>query len=112
MRFPHICERKASVEHDEAKDRFTLDFDCPRSIGRVRSFYGNFGVLVRAFTYIRELGAAGFSLFAFWPVAEEEGYLETLRDEVCAQPADIPPASPALCAGSGRPDNLYVRFKL
>ena len=33
--------------------------DRPRSIGRVRSFFGNFGVLVRAYTYIRTLGAAG-----------------------------------------------------
>lgn len=30
-----------------------------QSIGRVKSFYGNFGVLVRAYTYIRMLGAAG-----------------------------------------------------
>jgi len=29
------------------------------TIGRVRSFYGNFGVLVRAYTYIRALGAEG-----------------------------------------------------
>jgi glycine cleavage system P protein (glycine dehydrogenase) subunit 2 len=31
----------------------------PRSIGRVKAFHGNFGVLVRAYTYIRMLGAAG-----------------------------------------------------
>ncbi len=31
----------------------------PQSIGRVRSFFGNFGVLVRAYTYIRTLGAEG-----------------------------------------------------
>jgi len=30
-----------------------------KSIGRVKAFYGNFGVLVRAYTYIRMLGAAG-----------------------------------------------------
>jgi len=30
-----------------------------QSVGRVRSFYGNFGVLVRAYTYIRALGAEG-----------------------------------------------------
>jgi len=30
-----------------------------KSIGRVKSFYGNFGVLVRAYTYIRTLGARG-----------------------------------------------------
>jgi len=33
--------------------------DCPRSIGRVRSFYGNFGMLVRAFAYILALGGDG-----------------------------------------------------
>jgi glycine dehydrogenase subunit 2 len=31
----------------------------PKSIGRLKAFYGNFGVLVRAFTYISMLGAAG-----------------------------------------------------
>lgn len=30
-----------------------------RSIGRVRSFFGNFGVLVRAYTYVRALGGEG-----------------------------------------------------
>jgi len=31
----------------------------PRTIGRVKAFYGNFGVLVRAYTYLRMLGARG-----------------------------------------------------
>jgi glycine dehydrogenase subunit 2 len=31
----------------------------PKSIGRVKAFWGNFGMLVRAWTYIRTLGAAG-----------------------------------------------------
>ena len=31
------------------------------SIGRVRSFYGNFGVLVRAYAYVRALGAEGLA---------------------------------------------------
>ena len=38
---------------------YTLDYDRPKSIGKVRSFYGNFGVLVRAYAYIRALGADG-----------------------------------------------------
>ena len=33
----------------------------PSSIGRVRSFYGNFGVLVRAYTYVRALGSSGIT---------------------------------------------------
>jgi glycine dehydrogenase subunit 2 len=40
-------------------DQFALDFDRPRSIGRVRSFFGNVGVLVRAYCYIRTHGPAG-----------------------------------------------------
>ncbi len=41
--------------------RFILVEDCPRSIGRVRSFFGNFGVLVRAYSYIVSLGADGLA---------------------------------------------------
>ena len=36
---------------------YRQDSDRPKSIGRVRGHYGNFGVMVRAYTYIRELGA-------------------------------------------------------
>lgn len=40
-------------------ETFRLDTNRPRSIGRVRSFYGNFAVMVRAYAYIRSMGAAG-----------------------------------------------------
>jgi glycine dehydrogenase subunit 2 len=40
-------------------DRFELQDHCAKSVGRVRSFFGNFGVLVRAYTYIISLGADG-----------------------------------------------------
>lgn len=38
---------------------FDFDYDHPRSIGKVHGFYGNFGVLVRAYTYIYALGKHG-----------------------------------------------------
>lgn len=38
---------------------FSLDDDRPQSIGRVKGFYGNFGILVRAYTYIRTMGPDG-----------------------------------------------------
>ncbi len=38
---------------------FIIDHQRPHSIGRVRSFLGNFGMMVRAYTYIRELGPEG-----------------------------------------------------
>ena len=39
--------------------RFALDDDRPQSIGKVRSLYGNFGMFVRAYTYIRSNGSEG-----------------------------------------------------
>ncbi len=38
---------------------YRFDYDRPQSIGKVRSFYGNFGMFVRAYAYIRALGAEG-----------------------------------------------------
>jgi glycine dehydrogenase subunit 2 len=38
---------------------FRLIDDRPESIGKVGTFYGNFGVILRAYTYIRLLGAEG-----------------------------------------------------
>ncbi|GAB6936134.1 MAG: aminomethyl-transferring glycine dehydrogenase subunit GcvPB [Bacillota bacterium] len=40
-------------------DRYRLDYDRPQSIGRVKGFYGNFGMLVRAYAYIRTMGPDG-----------------------------------------------------
>ncbi len=48
---PQVVRRKDGT--------FAWDFDRPQSIGRVRSFAGQFGVLVRAYAYIRALGASG-----------------------------------------------------
>lgn len=45
------------VAREEGK--FVLESDLPRSIGRMRSHFGNFGNLVRAFTYIKALGLDG-----------------------------------------------------
>ncbi|HVR43106.1 MAG TPA: aminomethyl-transferring glycine dehydrogenase subunit GcvPB, partial [Thermoanaerobaculia bacterium] len=52
-----------TVERDE-KGRFRLDHDHPESIGRVRAWNGNFGVLVRALTYIRSMGPEGIRRIA------------------------------------------------
>jgi glycine dehydrogenase subunit 2 len=44
--------------------RYRLDFDRPLSIGRVRSFFGNVGVLVRAYCYLRTHGPDGLKAVA------------------------------------------------
>jgi glycine dehydrogenase subunit 2 len=41
------------------RGKYELDYEGPDSIGQVRSFVGNFGVLVKAYAYIRRLGASG-----------------------------------------------------
>jgi len=40
-------------------DKFYLDYNIPKSIGRCRSFYGNIGVIIRAYVYLRMLGREG-----------------------------------------------------
>jgi len=40
-------------------DTYSLDYNRPRSIGKVRAFFGNYAVLVRAYAYIRMLGGKG-----------------------------------------------------
>jgi glycine dehydrogenase subunit 2 len=40
-------------------EAYHLDYDRPKSIGRVRSFFGNVGILLRGWLYIRTLGPAG-----------------------------------------------------
>ncbi|QOY36092.1 aminomethyl-transferring glycine dehydrogenase subunit GcvPB [Anaerobacillus isosaccharinicus] len=40
-------------------DRYFFDYDRPETIGRVKPFYGNFGINVRAYTYIRTMGPDG-----------------------------------------------------
>jgi glycine dehydrogenase subunit 2 len=39
-------------------DVFRLDYDRPKSIGKVRGFYGPFGVFVRSYAYMRSYGPA------------------------------------------------------
>ncbi|WP_371816659.1 aminomethyl-transferring glycine dehydrogenase subunit GcvPB [Exiguobacterium sp. s59] len=40
---------------------FGLDYDRPLSIGRIKPFYGNFGINVRAYSYIKTMGAEGLT---------------------------------------------------
>lgn len=48
-----------NVGYNKEKGFFYLDYNYPRTIGRIRAFYGNFAVLVRALVYIKMLGESG-----------------------------------------------------
>ncbi len=41
------------------EDMYVFDYNRPLSIGRVKPYYGNFGINVRAYTYIRTMGPEG-----------------------------------------------------
>ncbi|MFM8578065.1 MAG: aminomethyl-transferring glycine dehydrogenase subunit GcvPB [Planctomycetaceae bacterium] len=60
--------------------RFRLVTDRPLSIGRVRSFVGNIGVLLRAYAYIRSLGGAGLAEVSRHAVLNANYLLARLRD--------------------------------
>jgi glycine dehydrogenase subunit 2 len=49
----------AKKTNKKGLEEYYFDFKRPDSIGRMHSFYGNFGVLVKAFCYIRQNGASG-----------------------------------------------------
>jgi len=38
---------------------FVFNYDCPKSIGKIKAFYGNFGTLIRALAYILANGSEG-----------------------------------------------------
>jgi glycine dehydrogenase subunit 2 len=59
---------------------YALDSDFPRSIGRLHGNYGNAGMLVRAYTYIRSLGHEGLRRCAEMAVLNANYLLARLRD--------------------------------
>lgn len=59
-----VCEKlvdylPTSVIRKQPDGSYTLDYDLPRSIGYIAPFYGNFGIIVRAYAYILMLGGEG-----------------------------------------------------
>jgi glycine dehydrogenase subunit 2 len=57
------------------------DFDKPDSVGKVKGFWGNFGVLVRAYAYIRGLGGPGLRDASENAVLNANYLLSKLRDD-------------------------------
>jgi len=47
------------IAFDKKRNRYCLDYDKPQSIGKIRGFYGNIAVLLRAYAYILSMGSEG-----------------------------------------------------
>lgn len=46
---------------EKQEDEYVLNSEFPLSVGRVKGYFGNFGVNVRAYTYIRTMGPIGLN---------------------------------------------------
>jgi glycine dehydrogenase subunit 2 len=60
-------------------ETYRLIYDCPQSIGKIRAFYGNFGVLVRAYAYILSMGAEGLRKAAEMAVLNANYLMKSLK---------------------------------
>jgi glycine dehydrogenase subunit 2 len=64
----------------EEAGRYRLDYDRPKSIGRVRSFFGNVGILLRGYCYLRTLGAEGLRQVSENAVLNANYLLQQIKD--------------------------------
>jgi glycine dehydrogenase subunit 2 len=79
---PQVVRRNASGNGGAPNaPLYDLDYDRPKSIGRLRGFQGNYGVFVRSYAYIRSLGAAGLREVSEVAVLNANYLLARLRRE-------------------------------
>ena len=62
------------------EDEYILDYNRPQSIGRVKPFYGNFGINVRAYTYIRSMGPDGLKAVTEYAVLNANYMMRRLAE--------------------------------
>ncbi|MFD1887534.1 aminomethyl-transferring glycine dehydrogenase subunit GcvPB [Paenibacillus wenxiniae] len=68
------------VVEKQADGTYTLRSGSPDSIGRVKAYYGNFGILVRAYTYIRSYGPEGLRRVSECAVLNANYMMHRLKD--------------------------------
>lgn len=67
------------------KEKYTLKYDSPDSIGKVQSFYGNFLVIVRAYTFLRMVGEQGLSQISKSAILNANYVVQSLKDDYVLQ---------------------------
>jgi glycine dehydrogenase subunit 2 len=66
------------VEFDGRK--YYLDYNCPQSIGKTRSFLGNFGVILKSYMWIMQHGAEGLKEAAICSVLNNNYMMKKLKE--------------------------------
>jgi glycine dehydrogenase subunit 2 len=74
---PQVVLRRAD---NGGEPYFDLDYERPKSIGRLRGFQGNFGVFVRSYAYILSLGGDGLKEASETAVLNANYLLARLRE--------------------------------
>jgi len=64
----------------ENEGRYTLVENCPDSIGKLQAFYGNFGVMLKAYSYIRTMGPKNLKRASQLAVLNANYIKEMLKD--------------------------------
>jgi len=59
---------------------YYLDYDLSHSVGKVHSFYGNFNVMVKAYAYLRMMGAEGLREMSECAVINANYVMRSLQD--------------------------------
>ncbi|EHN15260.1 aminomethyl-transferring glycine dehydrogenase subunit GcvPB [Clostridium sporogenes] len=65
---------------EKENDKFILDYNREDSLGKIRSLYGNFGVMVKAYAYILTMGKEGLKAASHNAVLNANYIKESLRD--------------------------------
>jgi len=63
----------------KTEEGYEFDYNRPKSIGRVKPFYGNFGINVRAYTYIRSMGPDGLKAITEYAVLNANYMMRRLQ---------------------------------
>jgi glycine dehydrogenase subunit 2 len=92
---PIVAEETGA--EDQEKPSYSLEMPA-KSIGRVSSFFGNFGMMVRAYAYIRLLGAKGLRDSAMHAVLNAN-YLRVRLKDVFPVPYDRMNMHEFVCQG-------------
>jgi len=77
------------ITYDISLGAYYFDNNRPLSIGRIRAFYGNFAVMVRAYCYIRALGSDGLNKVSDIAVLNA-AYLKNKLKDAYTLPYDVP----------------------
>ncbi len=61
-------------------DTYKFITDCPDTIGRMHTFYGHFGVMIKAYAYILSMGGEGLTNVSKYAVLNANYIKESLKD--------------------------------